>query len=656
MVAKSTAPNSLKSKNILLAEVLMQKSFASCLKLPLFILLSITLLTSCGGGGGGSGAGTGSSESDFGCDGGCPNLSLSVTDIRKITQQAVAAAIANGTPATIALVDRVGNVLAVYSMDGAAGTTVFNGQIGAQGGLEGFTAPAVLAAISKAGTGAYLSSQGNAFSTRTASQIIQEHFDPGELNAPGGPLFGVQFSQLPCSDIAVLATSSSAGPHPLPLGLSADPGGFPLYINGDVVGGIGVEFNGTYTLDRNIRDYDDQPEERVALTATIGFEAPSERVAERIYAAGRSLRFSDLRYEDLAALPEELPALNDANFISVSGFTTGGVKAGVAFGDPGSGVLRSVRAGVASGELVNASGGVRFPARSGVTLAGMELKPNEVNALLDSALLTASRLRAAIRQPLDTAARVSIWIVDTQGNPLGFARSQDAPVFGIDVALQKARTAAFFSRTDAGAALTAAGFGGFVGNARGLMGPSALANGVAFSNRAVGNLARPFFADGIDGNGPGPYSLPFPGTAPGPSWSPFNTGLQLNLVLGGISQALSGSRPSSCSSLGSSLANGIQIFPGSVPLYRDGILIGAIGVSGDGIDQDDAVAFYGASRQGLDEVGQTSLGNSDFGFNAPKAIRSDTISLSAEPVRLRYVNCPEAPFSGDNDQNVCEDF
>ena len=628
-------------------------------KLLLFLfltLLALVTLSSCGGGGEGNDVSAGSLRSDFGCDGGCANLALTETDVRTITKQAVAAANALGVAATIAIVDRVGNVLAVYRMDGASSGAIFNGQIGAQGGLEGFVAPAVLAAISKAGTGAYLSSQGNAFSTRTASQIIQEHFDPGEKNAPGGPLFGVQFSQLLCSDIAVLAIASSAGPHPLPLGLSADPGGFPLYRSGDLIGGVGVEFDGSYTLDRAIRDYDDAPEERVALAATVGFEAPSERVAEQMYVAGRSLRYSDLRYEDLDQVSKEFPGLSDANFIAVAGFTSGGVKGGVTFGEPSSGVARSVRAGVASAELVTAAGGNRFPARGGTSLAGKELNANEVNAILDSALLTASRLRAAIRQPLDSSARVSIWVVDTQGNALGFTRSQDAPVFGIDVALQKARTAAFFSSQDASVSLTTLGLGGYAAQARVSFGAGALADGTAFSNRAVGNLARPFFADGIDGTAPGPFSLSFPGTSGGPSWSPFNTGLQLDLVVGALSQALSGSRPSSCSGLGARLGNGIQIFPGSVPLYREGTLIGAIGVSGDGIDQDDTIAFYGASRQGLDSVGHTNLGNADFGFNAPKSIRSDTLPLSIDGLVLRYVNCPEAPFSGDNDQNVCEDF
>ena len=41
------------------------------------------------------------------------------------------------------------------------------------------------AAIAKAVTGAYLSSEGNAFSTRTASQIVQEHFNPREELSAG---------------------------------------------------------------------------------------------------------------------------------------------------------------------------------------------------------------------------------------------------------------------------------------------------------------------------------------------------------------------------------------------------------------------------------------------------------------------------------------
>jgi uncharacterized protein GlcG (DUF336 family) len=40
--------------------------------------------------------------------------------------------------------------------------------------------------------------------------------------------------------------------------------------------------------------------------------------------------------------------------------------------------------------------------------------------------------------------------------------------------------------------------------------------------------------------------------------------------------------------------NGIITFPGGVPLYKNGQLVGGVGVSGDGVDQDETVAFAGA--------------------------------------------------------------
>ena len=94
-----------------------------------------------------------------------------------------------------------------------------------------------MAAIAKAVTEAYLSTEGNAFTTRTASQIVQENFNPGEFNQPSGPLFGVQFSQLPCGDFVrrhAPALPPGPGPHRSPLGLAADAGGF--YKSGTPVG------------------------------------------------------------------------------------------------------------------------------------------------------------------------------------------------------------------------------------------------------------------------------------------------------------------------------------------------------------------------------------------------------------------------------------
>jgi hypothetical protein len=90
----------------------------------------------------------------------------------------------------------------------------------------------------------------------------------------------------------------------------------------------------------------------------------------------------------------------------------------------------------------------------------------------------------------------------------------------------------------------------------------------------------------------------------------------------------------------------MQIFSGGVPIYRGGALVGAIGVSGDGIDQDDMISFLGANNGGL-KVG--SIGN------AAPAMRADTLVFNVGAgVRLRYVNCPFAPFLDTNQQNVCQ--
>lgn len=612
-----------------------------------FLICVMLFAVSCGGGGGGSSGGQ-----DGGCDGSCPNQSLLSDEVITILKRVIQASNDRGVSVTTSVVDRVGNVLAVYQMSGANTSTTITGQIGAVGGLEGAIVPSTLAAISKAGTGAYLSSQGNAFSTRTASQIIQENFLPGENQQPGGPLFGVQFSQLPCSD---LMNRNSLGPRPLPLGLSADPGGIPLYKSGDMVGGLGVELNGTYTLDRNVRDFDaSNLEEEIALAGAFGFEAPNQRKADSVYAGGKSLRFADADYPKVDPLTESSLELDSSRLVSVPPFFNGSIRSGVIFGNPESGVVKSIRAGSASAVLSSVGAGTF----NGSSLGGAELTAGEVSAILDSAILSAERTRAAIRRPLDTRARVSIFVVDHQGSILGFTRSEDAPVFGIDVSLQKARTAAFFSNPSAGAKLSQFGRTSSYASATSSFTGRYIFNGsFAISNRAIGNLSRPFYPDGINGNGNGPLSLPFPGSANGSTWSPFNTGLQLDLIIDRLVAPLSGTIPSSCTDtgvFGRSLANGIQIFPGSVPLYRNGTLIGAIGVSGDGIDQDDLTAFYGASRAGLDFAGHTGIGDSVLGFNAPSEIRSDVVTIPGTNTRLRYVNCPEAPFVESNEQNVCE--
>lgn len=546
--------------------------------------------------------------------------SLSKGEVRQIIGRAISEAKARNTPATIAVVDRPGNVLAVFQMANAHGNVLItsNRGIPAGNGLEGLEVPAVFAAISKAVTGNYLSSGGNSFSTRVASQIVQEHFNPGEFNQPAGPLFGVQFSQLLCSDLTV--KGGTQGPKPAPLGLSADPGGFPLYKNGEVVGGIGVISDGVYSLDRSISDIDSSTDEFIALAGTRGFEAPG--ALREVTLDGKLIRYSDATMAQV--LTSNISPLSGGSLVPVAGFTGGTVKAGVPFGSAASGFVASGKFGTPAIIL-----GDRFAPRAGTDVNA--LSANEVQVIISNALRVALRARAQIRNPADSGARVSISVVDSNGVILGVARTPDAPIFGTDVSLQKARTATFFSRPDAGDILVNAGHSHYVNAVRAFVGPSALADGIAFSDRAGGNLSRPFYPDGIDNNPNGPFSFPFE------VWSPFNVGLQLDLVKNNIVTA-----GDNCTGI-ANLPNGIQIFPGSVPIYRGRQLVGGIGVSGDGVDQDDMISFLAVHNAGLELGGSIN--------NAEPAIRADT--LSPQGVRLRYINCPQAPFIDSTEANPC---
>ncbi|MEY4838287.1 MAG: hypothetical protein RLZZ475_2146 [Pseudomonadota bacterium] len=639
-----------------------------------WIAASALVLASCGGGG--------SPSSNGGATGGGttppppppsgnvfsipPAESLSTAEVGTIIAQAAAEARARNAAATIAVTDRVGNVLAVFAMPGAAGTArVPAAPDGSSRDVQGLTIPSAGAAIAKAITGAYLSSGGNAFSSRTASFIVQEHFPPAPTTAglESGPLFGVQFSQLPCSDLAARASDGLIGPKRSPLGLAADPGGFPLYQNGVVVGGIGVIADGVYGFDPNVLDRDNDLDEAIALAGTVGFEAPVSVRADRITADGTSLRYTDIEYTQISNVAGSTFAATAGALVPVTGYYAGAsLLAGSAYGTEASGIRPSTAAEFSIRDafvLTNGAGANRFPVRGGTDAGDVTtpLSAAESTAILEEAFKVMSRARAQIRQPLDSRAQVTISLVDTRGRVLGIVRSPDAPIFGIDVSLQKARTANFFSAAFAANELLAAGgeVPQFVSRTRTFLGdPNALGGASGITNRAVGNLARPYFPDGEVGQPNGPLSRPIQ------QFSPFSTGLQSALVLGNLGQHLqfvtgaSGTdTPRNCTGLpqiaggNSRLANGIQIFPGSVPVYRGSQLVGAIGVSGDGIDQDDMISFLGLNNAGV-RVG--GIGN------APTAVRSDRIvvQVGSRQVRLRYVGCPFAPFLDTAAQNVCE--
>ena len=649
-----------------------------------FSALIAALAAGCGGSGGGTLPGAEGAGPEP-CDGNCATATsfLSAADVERVIAQGVAEAAARGRPATIAVVDRVGNVLGVFRMTGAPETVTITSGTAASGGLEGVEiVPDTLAAIAKAVTGAYLSSEGNAFSTRTAGQIVQEHFNPGEQLAPGGPLLGVQFSQLPCSDLAGRWAGGvpGTGPKRSPLGLSADPGGFPLYLAGTPVGGVGVITDGVYGLDRAIGDRDQDTDELVALAASFGFAAPADRRADRITVDGKTLRFSDATFGDLQSDPGTAPAFAavdgiDGALVAVPGYAASVVQAGVAFGQPESGVRPDALgfAGLDAFVLVDDGDVPRFdPAAGSEPVDG--LTTDEVRELLAQALGVANRARAQIRRPLNSPARVSVSVVDSTGTILGIVRGRDAPVFGIDVSVQKARTAALLSSANAASSiggvpdavyldgglsvLSTSTPGDYVTRAQEFLGqPSAFGDGaIAFAARSAGNLARPFYPDGVDGRDPGPFSKALSG------WSAFSTGLQLDLVYNGLIQHVAfvlgaaADVPQNCTGLAgfdagfapaapiAGLANGMQIFPGGVPIYRGSTLVGALGVSGDGVDQDDMIGFLGVAEAGR------LLGS--FG-NAPTELRAD--QLTPAGARLRYVNCPVAPFLDSTSQDECRE-
>jgi uncharacterized protein GlcG (DUF336 family) len=515
---------------------------------------------------------------------------LAPSDVQTIMAQAASAAVQLGKPVNIVIMDREANVLGFLAMPGSPATSIVRSVGTAGQGLEGTPVPSSLAATAKAATAAFFSTGGNAFTTRTAGFIIQEHFPPGISFRAGGPLYGVQFSSLPCSDIKRPSAR---------LGLSADPGGLPIYKDGQPAGGIGIEGDGLYTVDRNPTDLDQPFEELIAASGVRGFEAPEAIRGNNILVDGIRLPYSNVTNPPA---PATIP-FGSLPGVPVITFGPGGIP-------PDSEFSPAVVGGIA-GEVSPRF----FPFIAGTSPGGAAaLTATEVDTIVSRAAQQANITRAAIRQPLGSNARVTIAVVDAAGVVLGIFRQKDAPVFGFDVAVQKARTAAFFSNSSAGTLLRGAGFGSYVdrANADGLQ----LDGSVAFSDRAAGFLHRPFFPDGIDNTAAGPFSTVLS------DWSPFNVGLQLDLVKTNFLTAVGGT-PVPCTSI-TSLPNGIQIFAGSVPLYKNGVLVGAIGVSGDGIDQDDLIGAAGAN-----------------GFSPPVGIRADQIFVRG--VRLPFLKFPRSP-------------
>jgi uncharacterized protein GlcG (DUF336 family) len=165
--------------------------------------------------------------------------------------------------------------------------------------------------------------------------------------------------------------------------------------------------------------------------------------------------------------------------------------------------------------------------------------PNEAQQIINQAVAAANSTASATGlRSVDAvngpkrATKMVTAVVGRDGKVVRVFSMPDAWVGSVDIAIAKARTAAFFS-----------------------------SNENALTSRIIGVLSQAHNPDGSGGAGP--------------LWGIGNS----NQV------GITGSPE---------YRNGVVTFPGGVPLYRGSSLIGGVGVSGDAVDQDEFVAFAGA--------------------------------------------------------------
>ena len=309
----------------------------------------------------------------------------------------------------IAVVDRDGRALLVRAVDGT----------------QPPPAPQEAVAVSKAGTAVFLSSNGEALTSRTAGFIIQQHYPPGVVNSPPGPLVGVGFSSMAFSDVNFLR-ELDGGRIP-GTRLYGSPGGVPIYKGGMLVAGIGVTGAGPEVEDGN--PLSPSVDETIALAGQVGFEPPATILASNIFVGG-------IRFAYVASTPGAFAAIGtpDASGLSV----------------PAPVVWPTAILGGVLGE-------VRSPIRGDPetgTISGQErLTADEVRRILSNAAARILVTRAGIRLPAGQMAEVFISVVANPNQAgvappvLGTFRTPDATIFSWDVSVQKARTAVFSQAT-----------------------------------------------------------------------------------------------------------------------------------------------------------------------------------------------------------------
>jgi uncharacterized protein GlcG (DUF336 family) len=206
----------------------------------------------------------------------------------------------------------------------------------------------------------------------------------------------------------------------------------------------------------------------------------------------------------------------------------------------------------------------------------------EVTGIVNNAIATANIERAVIRLPIGQRAKFAIAVADLDGRILALNRMHDATIFSVDVAVSKARNLVYFSSQSL--------------DPQDLPGVPAA---TAVTNRTISFGAQPLFPPGIDGSSAGPFFELYKYDTAHPCTNGHQTANPQN-------------------------QSGIVFFPGSVPLYKNGKLIGALGISGDGVEQDD----YDSAQAYI-------------GFEPPTNIMADQIMING--VRLPYLKFPRNP-------------
>jgi uncharacterized protein GlcG (DUF336 family) len=208
---------------------------------------------------------------------------------------------------------------------------------------------------------------------------------------------------------------------------------------------------------------------------------------------------------------------------------------------------------------------------------GVGLSAAQVTQMVGQGILQATQTRAAIRLPLGSTTSMTFAVCDQTGEVLGLYRMPDSTVFSIGVAVAKARNVSYYN------------------DATQLQPQDQLPGvpaGFAFTSRTFRYLTQPFYPEGVGPN---------PGI-----WSSLND-IAVNPTNGlNIGPALPASAYTSIEDF---IAfnpqanfhdpnnvlnqNGVVLFPGSSGVYvtLNGLsyLVGGLGVSGDGVDQDDVV-------------------------------------------------------------------